>query len=90
MDTEKATGLEKLAMLIQKQPSDEVLLVYDKFRFVCGTASNQKLFDIVRQFGKLSGEKIYNKRIYLYARMSKGNKNELIVRTDELVHEQGW
>jgi len=91
LDTEKGgTGLQKLAMMVCRQPDDDVLWVYDKFRFVCGTANNQKLFDVVRQFGKLSGEKVYNKRIYLYARMSKGNKNELIVRKDELVHEQGW
>ena len=68
----------------------ELLVIYDKFRFVCGTVKNVKLFDMVMQFGKLSGEQIYAKRIYINARIIGRNKNEIEVRTDELLHYQGW
>ena len=69
---------------------DNDLWVYDQFRFVSGATRNDKLQNLVRQFGKLSGEKIYNKRIYLHARIRNNNKNELQVRTDQLLHDQGW
>ena len=66
------------------------LFIYDEFRFVCGTVENEKLFQIVRQYGKLSGEHIYAKRIYLCAKIIGRNKNEIEVRTDELFHDLGW
>ena len=68
----------------------DTLRIYDEFRFIYGDTKCQKMFDIVRHFGKLSGEKCYNKRIFLYARLNRGNKNELLVRTDQFLHEQGW
>ena len=51
-----------------------VLAIYDEFRFISGASRSAKIWDIVRQFGKLSLEKIYNKRLH------RGNKNELLVR----------
>ena len=90
-----------LTSLMQRMPKkncvdvhgiSDNLLIYDEFRFVCGTVTgdNKEILNLVRQFGKLSGEKIYNKRIYLKARIMKGNKNELLVDTTQLYHEQGW
>ena len=69
---------------------DKFLIIYDEFRFIKGSVENDKLFDIVMQFGKLSGEQIYAKRIYMYAKIIGKKKNELLVRTDELLHDQGW
>ena len=50
--------------------------------------------------GRLSGEKNYNKRVYLYAKIvkekSRGTKKkktvsfELNIRTDEILHDLGW
>ena len=67
-----------------------MLMIYDEFRFISGATKSPKIWDIVRQFGKLSGEKCYNKRIFLHARLHRGNKNELLVRTEQLLHDQGW
>ena len=69
---------------------DNAIVIYDEFRFVCGTVENEKLFQIVRQYGKLSGEQNFNKRIYLWATIIGRNKNEIEVRTDELFHDLGW
>ena len=66
------------------------VVIYDEFRFVSGSVENEKLFQIVRQYGKLSGEQIYAKRIYLWATIIGRNKNEIEVRTDELFHDLGW
>ena len=74
--------------LVREDPN--MLMIYDEFRFISGTTKCPKIWDIVRQFGKLSGEKCYNKRIFLHARLHRGNKNELLVRTDQFFHEQGW
>ena len=70
--------------------SGNEVVIYDKFRFVSGSVENEKLFQIVRQYGKLSGEQNYNKRIYLWATIIGRNKNEIEVRTDELFHDLGW
>ena len=51
-----------------------VLAIYDEFRFISGASRSIKIWDIVCQFGKLSGEKIYNKRIFPYAKLHRGNK----------------
>ena len=50
--------------------------------------------------GRLAGEKNYNKRVYLYAKIvkekSRGTKKkkpvsfELNIRTDEIFHDLGW
>ena len=66
------------------------VVIYDEFRFVSGSVENEKLFQIVTQYGKLSGEQIYAKRIYLWAMIIGRNKNEIEVRTDELFHDLGW
>ena len=71
------------------RPIDE-LWVYDEFRFVCGATQNERMKEIVRQFGRLTGEKIFTKQIFLHARIHRANKNELEVRTDQLFHDQGW
>ena len=70
--------------------SGNEVLIYDEFRFVSGSVENEKLFQIVSQYGKLSGEQIYAKRIYLLATIIGRNKNEIEVRTDELFHDLGW
>ena len=72
------------------EPGD--LWIYDEFRFISGITRCPKLFDLVREFGKLSGEKCYNKRIYLSARLLGGPLPvwKISVRTDQLFHEQGW
>ena len=70
--------------------SGNEVVIYDEFRFVSGTVENEKLFQIVRQCGKLSGEQNYHKIIYLWAKLIGRNKNEIEVRTDELFHDLGW
>ena len=74
------------------EPDGKTLFVYDKLRFVCGRVENEGLNQFVRQYGKLCGEKIYSKRIYLFAKICDKAKsaNYLEVRTDEMEHEQGW
>ena len=58
---------------------------------MCGKVENDELRQFVRQYGKLCGEKIYSKRIYLFARIEeKKSANYLQLRTDEMEHEQGW
>ena len=44
----------------------------------------------MRQFGRLSGEAVFNKRIYLKARIVMKSKNELLVDRTELFHDLGW
>ena len=77
-------------MRSDEEPEGDRLFVYDKFRFVCGTVKNDELKQFVREYGKLCGEKIYSKRIYLFAQISGKTKNHLQIRTDEMHHEQGW
>ena len=69
---------------------DEQLLVYDEYRFVTGITCNSKLFNIVRLFGKLTGEKIFSKELYLYAKVTKREKTRIEVRTDQFVHNLDW
>ena len=69
---------------------NDLILVYDEYRFVSGTAKNEDLRNLVRQFGKLSGEQIYNKQLYLKVKLKGKNKNNLEVRTAEIFHNQGW
>ena len=49
--------------------------------------SNMQIFS-----GRLSGEKIYNKRIYLKARLVKTTDDTQIldVRTDIMMYDQEW
>ena len=77
-------------MRSDEEPEGDRLFVYDKFRFVCGTVKNDELKQFVREYGKLCGEKIYSKRIYLFAQICGKTKNHLQIRTDEMHHEQGW
>ena len=83
-------SIEEMQNARQQMIKEEYLVVYDEFRFISGTVKNDKLFDMVMQLGKLSGEQLYAKRLYVNARISGRNKNELNVRTDELFHDQGW
>ena len=69
---------------------DDDLVIYDEFRFISGITQNKEVKNLVRQFGKLSGEAVFNKRIYLKARIVKGSKNELLVDRTKLFHELGW
>ena len=69
---------------------DEKLFVYDEYRFVTGITFNGKLFNIVRLFGKLTGEKIFSKKLYLYAKITKRDKTRIEVRTDQFVHNLDW
>merc|ERR1719239_228807 len=71
------------------EPGD--LWIYDEFRFISGITRCPKIFDLVREFGKLSGEKCYNKRIYLTAKLLGGPLPmwKILVRTDHFFHEQG-
>ena len=61
-----------------------------------GTTNNKIIlyvFLIYFQFtGRLSGEKDYNKRVYLHATLVKKDKNHFVikVRTDEILHDQIW
>ena len=69
-----------------------LLVIYDEFRNISGHTTCTKLFDIVRQFGKLSGEKCYNKRLFVKARLLSGPFPvwKILVKTDQFFHEQGW
>ena len=60
------------------------LWIYDEFRFISGITKHPKLIQIVHQFGKLSAEKISNKRIYFYARLLGGPEPawKILVQTD--------
>ena len=77
-------------MMFPSKADNEQLWVYDEFRFISGLTRNKQILNIVRKLGKLAGEKIYSKRIYLFARILKTNPNELEVKTDRLFHELGW
>ena len=50
------------------------------------------MLNIIYFTGRLSGEKVYNKRVYLYATLVKKDKEHFFikVRTDEILHDQGW
>ena len=89
-DMSKMSSLHAMAYNMVGGGLGNELWIYDEFRFVCGTVENEKLFQIVRQYGKLSGEQNYNKRIYMCAKIIGRNKNEIEVRTDELFHDLGW
>ena len=65
---------KKLGVIPAQNQDLQGLTIYDEFRFISGVTKCQKIWDIVRQFGKLSGDKIYNKRIFLYAQLHRGNK----------------
>ena len=81
-----------LQTLGQQFAEPDSLWIYDEFRFISGATKCPKLLDIVRQFGKLSAEKVSNRRIYLYARLLGGPRPfwTISVRTDQFSHEQGW
>ena len=85
-------GLDKSINKLKsdEEPEGDVLFVYDKLRFVCGTIQNDHLYEFVRQYGKLCGEKIFSRRIYLFAKIVGSCQNNLEVRTDEMKHELGW
>ena len=87
---DRSTDTRGLGMGKNAEPG--TLFIYDEFRFISGITKCSKLHDIVRQFGKLSGEKVSNRRIYLYARLLFGPRPvcKLSVRIDKLFHEQGW
>ena len=89
-DMSKMSSLHAMSYKMAGGGLGNELWIYDEFRFVCGTVENEKLFQIVRQYGKLSGEQNYHKRIYLCAKIIGRNKNEIEVRTDELFHDLGW
>ena len=42
--------------------------------------------------GKLAGEKLYNKRLYLMAKLVEWSKDKMTldVKVDEFFHDQGW
>ena len=69
---------------------DSNITIYDKSRTVSGSVNNEKLFNLVRQFGKLCSEMNYSKRIFLYAKILKKNVDHIQVRTDLLLHDQDW
>ena len=87
---DRSTDTRGLGMGRNAEPGS--LFIYDEFRYISGITKCPKLFEIVRQFGKLSGEKVSNRRIYLYARLLCGPHPvwKLSVRIDKLFHEQGW
>ena len=74
----------------KKHPDD--LWIYDKFRNISGISQHRELTKFVRQLGRLAGEKVYNKRVYLYARLISLGKKKIVleVRSNEILHEQGW
>ena len=82
--------MAKAKLQQDEEPEGSTLFVYDKLRFVCGVVENEGLNQFVRQYGKLCGEKIYSKRIYLFARICGKSENYLQIRTNEMEHEQGW
>ena len=86
---------------------DDTVWVYDKFRNVSGICENPGLKQVVMNFGKisctkklkikptlghLSGEQIYNKRIYLYASLKEVTKTTLVlkVRNDAFAPKADW
>ena len=73
-----------------EEPEKDEMFLYDKYRFVCGTVVNDHLHDFVMQYGKLCGEQVFSKRIYLFANILGKNKNELEVRTDQMEHFKDW
>ena len=66
--------------------------VYDEFRNISGLAEHKQLTQLIRHLGRLASEKIYNKRVYLYARLISFTKDNLVieVRSDLILHEQEW
>ena len=87
LDGKNMKGLKKNSIITG---DNDTLFVYDEYRFVSGIVEHEKLNSLIRQFGKLSGEKIYNKQIYFKAKLKGKNKNHLEVKTDKLYHDQGW
>ena len=75
---------------VSSKIEDSMVMVYDKSRTVNGRTDNEKLFEIVRQYGKLGSELNYSKRIFLHARIHKENVDFIQVHTDRLVHDQDW
>ena len=90
--SDDATSLVERVTRVTRTGEPGDLWIYDEFRFISGITKCPKIFDLVRQFGKLSGEKCYNKRIFLLARLLGGPHPvwKISVRTDQLFHEQGW
>ena len=91
LDRSDKKSLDLVAKITRTgEPGD--MLIYDEFRFISGITRCPKIFDLVREFGKLSGEKCYNKRIYLTAKLLGGPLPmwKIVVRTDQFFHEQGW
>ena len=69
---------------------DSKLLIYDKSRIVSGSVENARLFNLVRQFGKLGSQLNFSKKIFLFARILKKNIDFIEVNTDRLFHDQDW
>ena len=70
---------------------DDRILVYDEARFICGRATNPKIYDLTRNFGKLCMDKLYSKRIYLKARLIGKTRNRIrLVDINKFYHDQPW
>ncbi len=87
-------GTDDIAAQMKNPESAERPFLYDECRFISGNIApgmaKEKLILIVRQFGKLCGEQFNSKHVYVYAKLYQKSKNSLIVRTDNLVHNQAW
>ena len=65
---------------------------YDKFRNIRGKTQHKELTKLVRQLGRLGAEQVYNKRVYLHAKLVSKTKDSIVieVKSDLVLHNQGW
>ena len=73
-------------------PSPHELRIYDEFRNISGVTQHKELTKVVQQLGRLGAEKVYNKSVYLYAKLVRKTHDSTVieVRSDLILHDQAW
>ena len=87
LDHPQASEIKKIS-----EKNKDNLCIYDKFRNISGITTNDKLVALIRSTGRLSGDQIYNKRVYLWASLVRHKDKTIVinVKTDKILHDLGW
>ena len=87
-----SNGIDYYGLPKDDSPSPYELRIYDEFRNISGVTQHKELTKVVQQLGRLGAEKVYNKSVYLHAKLVRKTHNSIVieVRSDLILHEQAW
>ena len=72
---------------------NKIVMIYDQYRNISGLCYDKQLIRFIRELGKLSGEKVYNKRTFLMASVlgkTKAGHIKIKIKTDIVYPDQDW